>query len=118
MKNAIEKINAEMQKEPDNQYLEILGHYIIDRCSDIEVAKAVNNGKTLKGAFEAVKASAKKKGSGCVVMKDNDIYDAVDKYLEAETDEEARQKSKASVDGGTAPKKLASINIDFDSMFE
>ena len=117
MLKAIEKINAEMQKEPDNQYLEILGHYIIDRCSDPKVSQAINNGKTLKGAFEAVKSAAKKKGSGCVVMKDNDIYDAVDKYLEAETDQEARLKSKASVDGGTAPKKAASINLDFDSMF-
>lgn len=33
---AIEKINAAMQKDPDNRYMEIVGHYIIDRCVDEE----------------------------------------------------------------------------------
>lgn len=118
MEKAIEKINSEMQKDPSNEYLEILGHYIIDRCSDEKVAAAVNKGKTLKGAYEAVKSTARKKGSGCVVMKDTDIFDAVDKYLEVDTDEEARANAKASVDGTSAPaKKAAAIDLDFDSMF-
>lgn len=40
MENAIAKINAEMQKDPDNTYLEIVGHYIIDRCAEPAVTAA------------------------------------------------------------------------------
>ena len=29
---AVEKINTEMQKRPDDPYTEVIGHYIIDRC--------------------------------------------------------------------------------------
>ena len=120
MEKAIEKINAEMQKEPENQYLEILGHYIIDRCREASVSDAVNNkGKTLKGALDAVRATAKKKGGSCVVMTDTDVFNAVDNYLEVSASPEARDNAKASVDGAPVPKRkpVAVIDLDFDSMF-
>lgn len=41
MYNAIAKINEEMQKDPNNRYLEILGQYIIDRCSEKAVASVI-----------------------------------------------------------------------------
>ncbi len=55
---AIAKINAEMQKEPSDRYLEIIGHYLIDRCDEALAAK-IEGGKTLKGAMEAVVKNAK-----------------------------------------------------------
>lgn len=84
------------------------------------MSTAVNGGKTLKGALEAVRSAAKKKGGNCVVMKDNDIFNAVDSYLSAGIDEEARRKAITSVDGVSLPEKkpVATINMDFDSLFE
>lgn len=64
MYNAIAKINEEMQKDPNNRYLEILGQYIIDRCSE-----------------KAVEAAARKKKGQCIVMSDGEIFDAADEYL-------------------------------------
>ena len=57
---AIEKINAEMQKDPADQYMEIVGHYVIDRCADEAVAaKVMGKKKTLRGAMDAVMERAK-----------------------------------------------------------
>ena len=119
MEKAIEKINEEMQKEPNNTYLEILGHYIIDRCNEPSVSMAVNGGKSLKGAFDAVQSAAKKKGGSCVVMSDSEIFDVVDSYLGITVSVDARDNAKVSVDGGSVPKKktVAVIDLDFDSMF-
>lgn len=51
---AIAKINAEMQKNPNDLYTEIIGQYIIDRCSDEAVAaKAAAPRKSLAGAMQA-----------------------------------------------------------------
>lgn len=61
--SAIEKINTEMQKRPDDLYMEIIGHYIIDRCGADEACekKASAEGKTLTGAVTAVRNAAQKK---------------------------------------------------------
>lgn len=67
---AIEKINADMQKNPTDAYTEIIGQYIIDRCEEQTVAeKVAADGKTLKGAMDAVmkKAQAAKKGNVAAV---------------------------------------------------
>ena len=58
---AIQKINEEMQKNPTDPYTEIIGHYIIDRCADeFTAAKVAAEGKTLKGAMNAIMEAAKK----------------------------------------------------------
>ena len=121
MQKAIEKINAEMQKNPTNEYMEIVGHYIIDRCTgSAQAAIAVNGGKSLSGAMEAIKAEAKKKAKdGCGVLRDNEIFDIIDKYLSAPADEQARAESIRAVDGDKAVnKKSAQINMDFESLFD
>jgi len=117
MENAIAKINAEMQKDPDNTYLEIVGHYIIDRCAEPAVTAAVNGGKTLAGAMEAITSVARKKvSSKCAVMRDAEIFDAIDKYLGVGKNHEARAKSKREVDGGEAyeanPPKLLDLSFE------
>lgn len=49
---AIEKINTEMQKNPTDQYTEIVGQYIIDRCADDQDgAMVAKDGKTLPAAM-------------------------------------------------------------------
>lgn len=115
MEKAIAAINAEMQKEPGNQYLEIIGQYIIDRCGEQTVADSVNKGKTLKGAMDAIRAAAKKKGGQCVVMKDDEIFDAVDAYFSLGKSAEARRTSKTFVDGET-PASADMLDLNFEDL--
>ena len=80
---AIEKINAEMQKNASDQYTEIVGHYIIDRCLDAACAeKVMEDGKSLKGAMDAIMAKARKAKTGNVaVLTPEAVFGAVDKYF-------------------------------------
>jgi hypothetical protein len=55
-------------------------------------------GKTLAGAMGAVEAAARKQGSRAV-MRDAEIFDAVDGYFNIAFDLDARIESKRAVDG-------------------
>ncbi len=122
---AIAKINTEMQKDPDNAYLEIIGHYIIDRCADEAVAAIVMApGKSLSGAAAAVQSAARKKKKGnCGILKDAEVFDVVDVYFGFSFNNDARDESIRQVDGGSKPvphvKKSVSgaINLDFENFF-
>ena len=116
MEKAIAAINAEMQKEPGNQYVEIIGQYLIDRCTAQTVADSINKGKTLSGAMEAVKSAVGKKGGQCVVMRDEEILDAVDTYLNIPKDASARQKCKAFVDGGSVSPSVGLLDLNFEDL--
>lgn len=124
MYNAIAKINEEMQKDPSNKYLEIIGHYIIDRCREPEVAKAVNEPeKSLNGAYKHIEAAARKKSEkGCAVMTDSDVFNAIDEYLRIPANTSARMHTKSEADGEpladeAGDSKPKSVNLDFDSFF-
>lgn len=87
---AIERINAEMQKDPADRYLEILGHYLIDRCDEALAAK-IEGGKTLKGAMEAVVKKAKPvRKTGMVPFTPGEVFGEVDRYFGLPTDEAAQ----------------------------
>ena len=103
--NAIEKINAEMQKNADDLYTEIIGTYIIDRCGDGQVkAKVEGKDKSLKGAMDAVMAVAKKRKHGsCAVLTPAEVFGAVDTYFRIGTDTQAQEKALALVLGYGAP---------------
>ena len=89
---AFEKINEEMQKSPDDGYMEILGHYLIDRCADLGGGALIGvEGKTLKGAMDAVMDEAKKKKHGTVaVLSDAEVFGIVDEYFGLKTDYKAQ----------------------------
>lgn len=91
---AIEKINAEMQKDPSDRYMEIVGHYIIDRC-DEALAARIAEGKTLKDAMTAVERKAKsvRNGRTVVPMTPDEVFDEVDKYFGLSTDIAAQWKA-------------------------
>ena len=122
MDEAIKKINAEMQKDPQNTYLEIVGHYIIDRCHNEEESKKVlDEKKTLSGAMKEMYEAARKKAKAqCAVMKDSEIFDCIDKYFGFSKSEDARSSSIASIDGAySAPAKQSTdklLDIDFESL--
>lgn len=90
---AIAKINAEMQKDPSNRYMEILGHYIIDRC-DERLAAEIAGGKTLKVAMDVVMERAKTMRKGNVaVLTLGEVLGAVDKYFNLPTDTAAQWRA-------------------------
>lgn len=99
---AIEKINAEMQKDPDDPYMEIIGHYVIDRCDEALAAK-IADGKTLKGAMAAVvkKAQSKRNGRTVVPMTPDEVFGEVDKYFGLSADTTARGKTLGLQPPGT-----------------
>lgn len=114
---AIAKINAEMQKDPSDRYLEILGHYIIDRC-DENLAAKITGGKTLKGAMELVlkKARNAKKGN-VATLTPGEVFGEVDKYFGLPTDDAAQWRAIGLTPAGApAPveeqPRYSSKNID------
>ena len=119
---AIEKINTEIQKNPTDQYTEIVGQYIIDRCAnDEDGALVAKDGKTLAGAMAAVveKAKSAKHGNYAVLLPAQ-VFGAVDKYFGMQTNEEAQERAMMAACGAThtpvappAAKKVALDLADF-----
>lgn len=109
--SAIEKINQEMQKRPDDLYMEIVGHYIIDRCGADEACekKAADPSKSLTGAMSAIQAAARKKAvNGCAVLTPNQVFAETDKYFDFPADEDAQRRAMNAMSGGSAPEKPTS----------
>lgn len=96
---AIEKINAEMQKNPDNQYIEIIGHYIIDKCNSEDAAnKVMAEGKSLAGCLDQIKNIAREKAVNNVgVVSEQEAFGTVDKYF-GFTEEQAKTKETVAID--------------------
>lgn len=118
---AVEKINTEMQKRPDDPYTEVIGHYIIDRCgldADCE-RKAAAEKKTLEGAMSAVKAAAEKKAvNGCAVLTPDAVFTEVDKYFGFTADMGARERAMRGTGSASAsaapavPPAQAAVSLD------
>ena len=93
---AIEKINAEMQKHPDDLYREIIGHYLIDRAGKNAVAesKIEAEDKTLEGALAVVREEARKRANGGVaVLLSDTVVRLVDGYFGLLPDTETWDKT-------------------------
>lgn len=104
---AIQKINEALQKRPNDTYLEIVAHYIIDRCADGDgaAAAALEDGKTLEGCMGAITKVAQQAARNNVgVVSSLELYDTIDAYFGFTRDEGARQKHAESVcTGGSCP---------------
>lgn len=105
----IEKINAEMQKAPDDLYTEIFGHYLIDRCADPEDEALIGaEGKTLTGAMAAVESEARKRAKKNVaVLSDYETGKIVDEYFGLKPDHELWQRSIRSTIRNDFPEEPA-----------
>lgn len=118
IEKAIEKINAEMQKNPNDSYTEIIGQYIIDRCEEqITAEKVAVNGKTLEGAMSAVMSEANKARKGSVaVLTPAAVFGAVDDYFGITTNTAAQLKA---IQGSTpapaaTPVSTGKVNLSFE----
>lgn len=115
---AIEKINAEMQKDPSDRYMEIVGHYIIDRC-DEALAARIAEGKTLKDAMTAVERKAKsvRNGRTVVPMTPDEVFGVVDKYFGLPADTAAQWKAIGFPLSRTDPPAERGGDIDLADFF-
>lgn len=97
---AIEKINLELQKWPNDGYLEIIAHYIIDRCAaDEGAAEAVFKAdKSLTGCMGCIEAEARRTAQNNIgVVTSLALYDLIDGYFGFSRDEYAQQKHAEAV---------------------
>ena len=118
----IEKINTEMQKKPDDLYTEIIGHYLIDRCSrEYDAGLIGADGKTLSGAMGAVtEAARKKKHNQVAVLLPSEVAAAVDRYFGLGADYATFCRAmEMSVGSANTPRKVEdagkALSLDLDS---
>ena len=60
IEDAIKKINTEIQKEPSNRYLALVGEHIIDNITSEAAAKKVLKKETLAKALAGIENQASK----------------------------------------------------------
>ncbi|SBV91175.1 hypothetical protein KL86CLO1_10083 [uncultured Eubacteriales bacterium] len=101
IEKAIEKINAEMQRNAGNIHMDVVSRYIIARCADETAATMVaEDGKSLGGAMDAIWEVAKE---GMVnkkaVLGADPAFDAVDGYFGFNRADDIRYAVLAAVSG-------------------
>ncbi len=94
IEEAIKKINDEIQKDPANQYIALVGEHIIDQITtEAAAASVLTEDKTLAGALETIRkrlekqaleqyqASSRKSNCVNVVVPQEDIYSQARDYF-------------------------------------
>lgn len=95
IENAIEKLNNEIQKKPQDLYIALVGEHLID-CITTETAaeKVLEKGKTLEEALKKIRGNAKEKAvGGCAVIADEEVYKWAREYFGLEAIEAGDVKS-------------------------
>ncbi len=80
---AIAKIDAEIEKEKGNRILEIIGEFLINLVTANANAaeNLLDDKKTLKGAYEAMRTEARKQSKdGCAVLTDDEGFEIICGY--------------------------------------
>lgn len=117
IENAIEKLNNDIQKHPQDQYRALVGEHLIDCITTEEIAdKVLEEGKTLEAALKTILSNAKKIAvkehlfncingemaaenakkeavSGCVAIADEEVYKWAREYFGIEAMEVEKPKS-------------------------
>jgi len=83
---AIDKLDAECEKHPDNMPYRAIEEYLRSRliASDSDCEAILADGKTIEGAYSEMEkaARAKRKGNAaCVVLSPDEAYRIVDRYF-------------------------------------
>lgn len=83
IEDAIKKINTEIQKEPSNRYLALVGEHIIDNItSEAEAEKVLKAEKTLEKALAGIENRASKQRTGrCAAIEDAVVYGWAREYF-------------------------------------
>lgn len=93
---AIEKLQKEIDSNKKNQYIGIIGKFLIGHINEKEsfAEHVLKDGKTINGSIEAMKSEAKKKAkNGMAMLSDEEGFAIVVKYFEkAEAKKVAKPK--------------------------
>ena len=83
IEDAIKKINTEIQKEPSNRYMALIGEHIIDNITSAAAAeKVLKKEKTLAKALAGIENQASKQKEGdCAVIEDSVVYGWAREYF-------------------------------------
>ena len=83
IEDAIKMINTEIQKEPSNRYLALVGEHIIDNItSEAAAEKVLKKEKTLAKALAGIENHASKQKEGnCAVIEDSVVYGWAREYF-------------------------------------
>ncbi len=99
IEDAIKKINTEIQKEPNNRYIALIGEHIIDCITSEAAAERVLQGeKTLGRALTGIENHAKQQQvKGHAVIESTVVYGWAREYfgLSAEASQESSKPSLA-----------------------
>lgn len=119
IKEAIEKINGEMQKAPNDIMREAVGQYLIDLCKNDKVAgKLLREGKTLDGAIDAMTEHAKKHAKGGrYAMAPEEALKIVGDYFGIGSGDIGKEAESVEEPQKPEPQKSDDISIDFDSFW-
>jgi len=84
LNKAIEKIKAEMDKNKNNSYIQVVGEFLLQHLQDnpSNSEKVVQVGKTIGQSLnEMKKAAEKKKVGNCAVLSDQEGFKVVLEYF-------------------------------------
>jgi hypothetical protein len=85
METAIKKLETEISSTPNNQYVKLIGEFLIGhvKSNPAEAAKIMAEDKTIAKSLEAMKNEAKKKAvNGMAMLTDEEGFAIVLKYFE------------------------------------
>lgn len=107
---ALEKLDNEIEKEK-NTVIQVIGNFMVQHITDYpeEAELILAEGKSLKGAYEAMRKAAEKvKVGNCAVLSDDEGFRIVKEYFGIGNEPVL---SKEPVVRKTSDKKL-SLNLD------
>ncbi len=114
VQKAIEKINAEIQKAPNDIYRAIIGEYIIDHMlTDEDAAKVLDEKKTLGKALEEINSKAKKQATGSTAFIENSVvYGWAMKYFGLEGEDSPNPQTAAEKPKEKPAEKGIVLNLE------
>lgn len=111
---AIEKINTEIQKTPDDRYTAIIGEHLIDQITTEEVATLIlQEGKTLGSALQEVRKKAEKQRKGNVaVIEQTEVFSWVMEYFGFKDVGLQTISKTPNTQTSTVSKEVVSVDLD------
>lgn len=102
IENAIEKLNNDIQKHPQDQYRALVGEHLIDCITTEEIAdKVLEEGKTLEAALKTILSNAKK-----IAMKEH-LFKCINGEAAAENAKKEAKEAQAAIEAHEEAQKEA-----------
>lgn len=110
---AIAKIQAEMEANKNNAYVQVVGEFLLQHLATNpqDAEKILNQDKTiLKSLEEMCKVAKKKKVGNCAVLTDQEGFGVVLKYFGIDT--KPKMQANSSEQQVTVQHKAPAVNFD------